>query len=506
MGNGNQYRHCRGRYQWAMVLTALCLGAATSMATVSNWSTNNTTAGAATNDLNLAAGWSNGFSPAAGNGFDVFMVWSRPSGGAATTKILTNATTDIFVADSLTLTNTGKDNVFVTFNGPTYLTNGTGHLNMAGSTGTGDITLTFSNIFQFTTVSFRDSNGGGVARLNLAGNSTGQDFNFIGGAGKNQLVISGPLTLTGTLAVTNLNLNQGGTLSGNAAIHRLLINNLTNERYTFTNSTTTLTGAVESRAGGFTLANNATLALNAAGILTFTNTAPLIRGTIVLNAGTLNSRVAWTNAGTVTLGSGTVAGEPFHNAGWLRGPGTVVPALVNSGTIVLPAGTTTFADNLTLTPSGVLVGDAGSTLRLRGDFVNGSALAAAFDLRSTTVRFDAGGLSTQMLTLAGLDFGTDAAGWSNNFAFGALVIGNGLAGRVQLVGGATNALYVENLTVAGGAELLLNGRMIYTLNEAVLEGTVVTGGGAIVLIPEPSAVVLVVVGLALSAVMVRRRG
>ncbi len=478
-----------------------------------SWTANNTASGNATDNLNLAGNWSAGLP---GNGDAAFMVWSRPSAGGPTIKIVTNAASDVFFADSLSLTNTGKDNVLVYVKGVTYLTNGVGRLNFTGPTGAGDIALSFSNSVTFNTVSFTGGSGSGNATLTFAGALAGQDFTFNGGTGNNFLRLGGPLGLSGALTVTNLNASSSGTLSTDATIGRAFINNASNSRFVITNSTTTVTGAVASVVGGFTLANDATLTLAGSGGLILSNVAPVLRGTINVNNKTLAAQLVWTNSGTINLSGGNITGLMLHNAGRVAGAGTITAPLRNTGTVAISApgmtfsavvtnagrmaisgGTAVFDSHFVLAASGVLTADAGSVLKFRGDFINGSTQSNAFDLLGASVFFDGGaGNNTQQFTVAGLDLGADVAGYSNNFAIGSFTVG-GSVGILRLVGNAGRALYVSNLTVTAGSTLLLNGFTVYAMDSPVIEGNVITGGGQLVMVPEPSALALVGAGLLL---------
>jgi hypothetical protein len=478
-----------------------------------SWSANNSASGNATDNLSLAGNWSAGLP---GNGDAAFMVWSRPSAGGPTTKIVTNAASDVFVADSLSLTNTGKDNVFIYVKGQTFLTNGVARLNFTGPTGAGDIALSFSNSVALSAVHFTGGSGAGNATLTFAGALAGQDFTFNGGIGNNFLRLAGALGLSGTLTVTNLNASSAGTLSADATIGRAFINNADNSRFAITNSTATITGAAASVAGGFTLANDATLTLAGSGGLILSNVAPVLRGTIHVNDKTLAAKVVWTNSGTINLNGGDIAGLIMHNAGRVAGAGTISAPLRNTGTVAISApgmtfsagvtnaghiafsgGTAVFDSHLVLTATGVLAADAGSVLKFRGDFINNSTQSNAFDLAQASVFFDGGaGNNTQQFTLAGLDLGADVAGYSNNFAIGSFTVG-GSAGILRLVGVAGHALYVSNLTVTAGSTLLLNGFTVYAMDNPVIEGNVISGGGQLVVVPEPSALTLVWAGLLL---------
>jgi hypothetical protein len=474
-------------------------------AQVTSWSTNNTAAGNATNNFSAAASWSGGFNPASGLGYDAFMVWSRPPAGGPTTKIITNASPDVFNANSLSLTNTGKDHVFLFIKGAVFLTNGTARLGFGGATGAGNLSLQFSNSVNVGAVNFTGSAGTGLATLTFAGALTGGSLTFHGGTGANHLRLAGPVDLSGTLSVSNLNATSAGTLSGNATVGRLFLNNSVNNRFVITNSTTTVTGvAGVSVLRGFTLANDATLTIGSGATAVFSNLLPVLNGTVNVNGGTLTSQLAWTNTAALNLASGRLGGQTFVNAGQVTGNGTITPAVVNSGTLAITVPGVTFDGSVTVTPAGVITATPGSHLRFRGDFINHSTQNTAFDLLDASVTFDGGG-ATQLFVVAGLDLGATYDGFTNNFAIGTLVIGGGTNAVVALSGAAGRALYVESLTVDSGSVLLLNGLTIYTADPANLAGTVIEGGGMIMLIPEAGSLTLVGCGLALLFMVTRRR-
>lgn len=603
--------------------------------------------GNTTRNLNDSAHWSGGLPT---NGDDAFLIWNRGTGGPNGHQVVTNATTDVFVADSLSITNAStsdKGSITVNVSGQTFLTNGLGALRFAGTTGPSDIRVTFSGNLAAKVISVRGGGGSGFASLTLAGATTAGSLTYDGGSGSNALVISGPLSLSDALIITNLNLSSLGTLSGGATVGRTLIDNASAARFTITNSTLTVTGTVQSVAGGFTLADNATLTVSGTGGLTLSNVAPVVNGTVNILNSTLNGKTVWNNNGTINLqngylvgltltnlfprviaGSGTISnlvfnagvvaatngelrliqpvvgpgvyralpggvggtltfvnggslsalfntgatvriqgvltntsvfinrgtvtldGGTYHSSSsfinpsgfLLNGVGTLAASLnnsgivqvagggltfggtvqnsglmgatngtmrfqstaVNTGTLALHSSTAIFQQNLTLDSTGVLTADNASTLRIHRDFLNNSTQNTSFDLLHATVIFDGGG-PTQTLTVAGLDLGLTFDGFTNNFALGTLQIGDAANATVSLSGPAGRALYVNSLTLQSGSVLRLNGLTIYTATPAVLDGTVVSDGGMILLIPEPSSWTLVGCGLALLFMVTSRR-
>jgi hypothetical protein len=520
---------------WLMV-------AGSALAANRTWNKNADT-GDTTRNLSDAAHWTGGLPT---NGDDAFLIWNRGGAGGPGMQLVTNAAANVFIANSLSITNANtsdKGSVTAVISGQTFLTNGVGALNFAGTTGPSDISFTFNGNVTAKTIRISGGGGTGRAAFTLAGVTAADSLVFNGGAGSNIVLLSGALTLTDALVLTNINATSVGTLSGNATVGRLIINNAAVTRWVITNSTTTITGTGgASLLGGFTLANNATLTIGSGATATFSNVFPLLQGTVNINGGTLNSLLTWTNTAALNLANGWLGGAHFFNAAQFSGHGTVTPSVVNSGTLTIsPAGltflgmvtntgtiavsganarfahslhnsgtlrlnpgTVTFDGTLSVAPSGVITSTPGSQLRLRGSFLNQSTQNTAFDLLNATVVFDGGG-PTQIFTVAGLDLGLTLDGFTNNFALGALQIGDGTNAVVSLSGPAGRALYVNSLTLQSGSLLRLNGLTIYTTSPATLDGTVITDGGMILLIPEPSSWTLVGCGLALLFMVTRRR-
>ena len=268
-------------------LAALCLLLPAPMEAQTAVSLSNgfsTAASSMTTNMALGATWGGGQTPTNGN--NAFIVFTNKNSGVNLT--LTNAASNVFVADSLTITNMSRGNLAVTFSGAAFLTSGVAQVNFngAGTTQAGTTALTFSNSVTFGAMNFIGNSGGGAsetATLTLAvGIPTGNSLLFNGqGSENNFLVISGTLGLTGTLTATNINSTSAGTISGNSTVGNVMINNAADNRFTVTRSTISITSAVASVAGGFTLANNATIALSGGGGLIISNVAPVLNGTLM---------------------------------------------------------------------------------------------------------------------------------------------------------------------------------------------------------------------------------
>jgi T5SS/PEP-CTERM-associated repeat protein len=208
-------------------------------------------------------------------------------------------------------------------------------------------------------------------------------------------------------------------------------------------------------------------------------------------------------------------------------------SLTNQGTLALVnPSTAIITGTLLLGPTGVLTMSAtSSVMMLRGNFVNGSTNNADFDTRSGTIFFGGStpfgsGAATNLFEVAGTNRGPSALGFNQNFAVGTLNITN----HVQFVNlihnggglGTNEALYVDVLHLFNGATIKLsqltvyvgmsfvddaagqtfNGEPITAANVANYHGYDLSGhifldsGGQIVFIPEPSAGLLLLTGVA----------
>ena len=321
-----------------------------------------------TTNMALGATWSGGQTPTNQN--NAFIVFTNTHSGVSLT--LTNAASNVFVADSLTVTNMSKGSLSVTFSGAAFFTSGVAQVNFDGG-GDGNATstiLTFSSNVTFGAMNFIGNTNGtssDSATLTLAGASQGNTLLFTaGGTENNFLIISGTLGLTSTLTATNINSTSFGTISGNATVGNVIINNTATNRFTITGSTMSITGNVASVAGGFTLANNATIALSGGGGLIISNVAPLLSGTLNIGNQTVTGDTNWSNSGTVALAGGYIVGNNLTNNGTatLLGYGNLSNVVVNLGTIWATNNTLAFASNIV--QGGTVTIGSGSTISLLG--------------------------------------------------------------------------------------------------------------------------------------------
>jgi len=289
--------------------------------------------------------------------------------------------------------------------------------------------------------------------------------------------------------------------------------------------------------GGTLTFNNA---VNNAGNMTALNNSKLTFGQAVNNAaggliGAGNGGVVTFNA-AVTNAAGGILG--------IRNQGTLVfnAGLTNHGTLrfdtVLNPSTAIITGTLLLGSSGIIsMSHVNDTLMMRGNFVNGSTDTNNFNMRYGTMVF--GGTSatvTNTFEVASTNKGFYFSGFDNNMALGTLNITNHIEFVNQINNGGglgTNeSLYVDVLHLFNGATLKLSQLTIYVGIEFIYEdgnGTrVLTGAqgdaitaankdsyglanvfldssGQIVFVPEPSASVLMGLGLATLIGWNRRR-
>ena len=183
----------------------------------------------------------------------------------------------------------------------------------------------------------------------------------------------------------------------------------------------------------------------------------------------------------LTREGGGGAASTIDNTGTLEktagaGLTTVWPIVNNSGSVILKSGSLSVASGpLSFDGSQILTSSPETTLTLAGDLLGDSKNADLFKPQGV-VLFNA---SSQKLEVMGQDLGSDAKGFTNNFAYGSLELG--ASTTLQLVDLSRNtsstspeALYVDSLLVPAGSTLDLNGLPLYARTVEV-EGTV-TGG------------------------------
>ena len=158
----------------------------------------------------------------------------------------------------------------------------------------------------------------------------------------------------------------------------------------------------------------------------------------------------------------------------------------------------------------------GTTIHMTGSIFDNKSVSSSevSGLWETTFIFEGGIEDIDTFEIAGMDYGTDGIGFSDNFALGGLILGGMEVGYVQLVenndngnrggpGGYDEALYVRSLTINSGSTLDLNGYHLYTLEYIDNGGEVLSG--QINVIPEPSTLLLLAPALLGFAGVLRRK-
>ncbi len=196
------------------------------------------------------------------------------------------------------------------------------------------------------------------------------------------------------------------------------------------------------------------------------------------DSGDINGSGTLTNAGTFLM-------APADN-----GTMNVSPQLVDTGTLNVQKGTLNLNGGLTVNGEGIVTGNPGATINIRGNLGGNTQNADQF--APGIVNFNGSGTAStpQTLEVMSQDLGNTATGFANNFVYYGLSLSNGTS--VQLVDNAHNsqgagadALYVDNLSVPSGTTLDLNGLHLYAriaqIHGTILNGTItpLASGGAL---------------------------
>ena len=243
---------------------------------------------------------------------------------------------------------------------------------------------------------------------------------------------------------------------------------------------------------GGALWRSATLTIGSGGSLLASNTVGTVAASVVSTGTiqTVNSKL-------------TFASNVVVNGGYISDPSTNV-----------------FANTLTLTPSGYLQGGAGDLFQFERNVTLQSTNSSLYDLTTASVLFTNGaGQHTFDLTGSfAIDRGSNFNGIAavlTNFAIGEFALS--AIDTLLLTGAATNALYVGALDFGGLANtnnLTLDVNLYYDSTLAANSylgtntydlagaGMLIPYPGATVVIPEPSALLLILLA---SSAMLRRR-
>jgi len=367
--------------------------------------------------------------------------------------------------ESGTWTNSGSLYVGGTVGG----TGGSGSLTVTGGTVTSNFVYIGANSTAVGTAVV--SGGTWTARSNLNVGTTGTGTLRISGSGGSggTVIVGGTLSkgTSGTIV-----LDPGGTLQiGTGTTTGALATDLSNNGSLVFNRTGSGTvSAAISGTGSLTLAGSGTLA--------FSGTSPFT-GPTAVNAGALSVTGSFgtsaisVNAGGRLQGSGAIAGPITINAGGVLSPGVGVESLAAGATTLHDAAGFVFEMNSSATPSA-----AADLLVVAGDLaLDGAVNLSLFDLAISPAAFPLG----TTLSLIGY-----TGGWNGGrFTFAGSPLANG-----QSFASGDQWWTIAYDAPSGGANFqgdFLPGSRFVTLTA----------------VPEPSASVLVVAGIAAAAIASR---
>lgn len=363
-------------------------------------------------------------------------------------------------------------------------------------------------------VSFNYSGVGNVERtggtINVSGimNLGGATLNLTG-SGETVALTQGATVENGTIVTSggaslNVGLNQSGTLNAITFSGNLNVDGGTltvTGGLTLENGATLTEADVPAVGGGYELADvtfKGTQTLGGDGTIDIQSTK--VTNYLYIERST-GSSATLTVAPTITIvhsATSTAGAEIFFNdaADVLDNEGTILAAagtaetftfgypndgsIVNQGSISAPNGETlALLSPISINGQGILSTGSSDAVNLEGNLL-GTTTAIATSALQGAITIDGEGTSSspQLLEAMSNDLGSTAAGFSNNFAYGALTVESGdyveLVDQNQNVpgGAAPNAVYAESVNVQAAATLNLNGLNLYAYS-VVATGTVI---------------------------------
>jgi hypothetical protein len=366
----------------------------------------------------------------------------------------------------------------------------TGNGTLDGSAGEIALTGTLNNYTAQALGSLAFAGGtmvGGALSIssgNLIGTSSGGTLNDV--------TLNGSLNLTAPssfLTITNgLTLNGTATLDGDAYLGfsgtqtlggtgAVLFNSTSYPYYynalVLTQSNTTLTIGT-----GMTIEGGTTVGVGYSQIGGFDSAFGIgsNSGTQIDNLGTIEA----TANGTLTL-AGTLTSN-----GTLEGSSGLLiinasSTFINDGTLdATNRGSVTITSPMEIDGQGVLINSPLSPITIQNNLLGATKNAAGYS-PTGVVTFTGGNSSAPLLLEAmSQDDGANPNGFSNNFAYGAITLGNNsyvrLVDQAQNATSGNNAVYVGVLTVPSGSTLDLNGLDLYAISTSIPVGAHVING------------------------------
>ncbi len=192
---------------------------------------------------------------------------------------------------------------------------------------------------------------------------------------------------------------------------------------------------------------------------------------------------------TSLINEGTIIADTAGMAISLEPQGT--GTLTNTGTLsAVNSGTLNVRASVIFNGQASLSESPSSSMQFTGNLLASTTNVSLYEPQGTVTMQGAGTSSApEFLEAMSADLGSSATGFTNNFAYGTLVLANNT--YVKLVnqsanspGSSTEAVYANSLVVPAGCTLNLNGLNLY-VRDAQIAGTVT--GGSITQIPNGGA-------------------
>jgi len=304
-------------------------------------------------------------------------------------------------------------------------------------------------------------------------------------------VAGGSLTVAGAASLDRLTLS-GGTLTGTGELTLMGESSWTSGYMTGTGKT--IVAAEASLALSGTGGKYLSRVLENAGVMTYAG-GGLQYGALENAAGTISNLAGgmFTVEGEADAGSFWQHGShAFNNAGTFvrTGAGTTLFNGVtfnnNGGTVRIDAGTVTAAvgDSPIISGSNRLSIAQNATISLPGGLMGSTTNFAEFHPIGTLALKGGTFAGPSSIEAMSRNLGATLSGWSQNFAFGRLDLSGGFFRLVDnsdnFAGAGAEAVYVEQLSLASGSTLNLNGLHLYTGSAQILG---VVQGGSVTVVP-----------------------